>query len=116
MTKTATVKTGEQFESMFVTPFRAYGALNLEAAEKLVVTQFGVAESFSEAALAQARSWLSVRGVEDYQKALDGQQQTVKSLGDRLKSDAETLMSLGQDYVQKSQKLVEGQMKATGIS
>ncbi|MBB3139188.1 phasin family protein [Halomonas organivorans] len=116
MTKTATAKTGEQFASMFVTPLRAYGALNLETAEKLVAAQFGVAESLSEATLAQARSWLSVKGVEDFQKALDGQQQTMKSLGERMKSDAETLMSLGQDYVQKSQKLVEGQMKAAGTS
>ncbi len=114
MTQAKTAKTGEQFESLFVTPMRAYGALNLETAEKLMATQFGVAESLSEASLAQARGWLSVKSAEDVQKALDGQQQAMQSLGDRLKSDAETLLSLGQDYAQKSQKLAEQQFKALG--
>ncbi|MCK2184212.1 phasin family protein [Halomonas getboli] len=116
MTQAATAKTGEQFESLFVTPMRAYGALNLETAEKLVATQFGVAESLSEATLAQARGWMAVKSAEDVQKALDGQQKTLQSLGDRLKSDAETLLSLGQDYAQKSQKLAEQQFKVLGSS
>ncbi|WP_016855765.1 phasin family protein [Halomonas smyrnensis] len=114
MTQAATAKTGEQFDTLFMTPMRAYGALNLETAEKLVATQFGIAESFSEATLAQARDWLSVKSAEDVQKTLEGQQQAMQSLGDRLKSDAETLLSLGQDYAQKSQKLAEQQFKALG--
>ncbi|XKE44841.1 phasin family protein [Halomonas organivorans] len=112
MTKATTAKTNEQFESLFVKPLQAYGALNLEVAEKLVATQFDVAQAVSETTLAQARAWLSVQDPEGFKQAMEGQQKAAQALGERLKADSETLMSLGQDYVQKGQKLVEDQVKA----
>lgn len=112
MTQATTAKTHAQFESLFVKPLQAYGALNLEYAEKLVATQFDVAQALSESTLAQARAWLDVKDAEGVKQALDGQQQAAQALGERLKTDSETLMSLGQEYVQKGQKLVEEQVKA----
>ncbi|MDN3557919.1 phasin family protein [Halomonas maura] len=116
MSKATTDKTTEQFESLFVQPVRSYAALNLEYAEKLMSTQFDSARALTDLGLAQARGWLEVKDADGVKKAMEGQQKAFQDLGERVKSDSEALMTLGQEYVQKGQKLVEEQVKAARAS
>jgi len=111
-TKATTRKTTEQFEGLFVEPARAYGSLTLEYYEKLLGAQLDAARSYTDLGLAQARAWIEVRDVEGFNKALEGQQKAAQQLNEQLKGDAETLSGLGQEYLQKSQKLVEESMKS----
>ncbi|WP_108445630.1 phasin family protein [Halomonas denitrificans] len=112
MSKATPQQATEQFESTFVAPARRLGALNLDYTEKLVAAQFDAVRALTNMGLAQARGWLDVRDAEGLKKAVDAQQKATEQLGERLRGDAETLMSLNQEYVRESQKLAEDGLKA----
>ena len=111
-TKTTTQKSTEQFEGLFVEPARAYGSLTLEYYEKLMAAQMDAARAYADLSLAQARAWIDVRDADDLKKVLEGQQKAAQDLSERFKSDAEKVNALGQDFLQKSQKLVEQSLKS----
>ncbi|QTF92083.1 phasin family protein [Halomonas sp. BM-2019] len=111
-TKTATQKSTEQFEGLFVEPARAYGSLALEYYEKLMAAQLDAARAYADLGLAQARAWVDVRDADGLKQVLEGQQKAAQELGERLKADAEAVNALGQDFLQKSQKLVEESLKS----
>ncbi|MFB9147571.1 phasin family protein [Halomonas alkalicola] len=112
MTKATTQKATEQFEGLFVAPARAYGSLTLEYYEKLMAAQMEAARTYTDLGLAQARAWVDARDVEGFKKTMEGQQKAAQDLGERMKADAEKVNALGQDFLQKSQKLVEESMKS----
>lgn len=107
MSKATTEQATEQFESMFVAPVRTLSALNLDYSDKLVAAQFDAVRAFTDMGLSQARGWLDVRDVESLKSVVQSQHKASQAMGERLSGDAEKIMSLGQDYVQKSQKLTE---------
>lgn len=99
-----------QFESMFA-PARAFAALSVDMTEKLVNAQFEAAQAYTDTSLAQLRSLMEVKDAEGLKSYMEGQQKVAKDLTERLKDDAEKVVSLQQDFVQQSQKLTEDNVK-----
>ncbi|PMR68144.1 phasin family protein [Halomonas heilongjiangensis] len=101
----------EQFESMFFGPARAYASLSVDYTEKLVNAQLDASKAYADTGLAQLRGLMSVKDAEGLRAYMEGQQKVAKDLTERLKGDAEKVVSLQQDFVQKSQKLTEENVK-----
>ncbi|MBY6111276.1 phasin family protein [Halomonas sp. DP1Y21-3] len=102
----------EQVENLFFGPARAYASLTVDFAEKLTSAQLEAAKAYTETGLAQARAFTSVKDVEGLRSYMEGQQKVAKDLTERLKGDAEKVVALQQDFVSKSQKLAEENVKA----
>lgn len=102
-------KATEQFESLMASPLRGLGTMNLEFTEKMINAQLDSARAMADLGLAQARVWLDVKDADGFKKAVEGQQKTAQEAGERLKSDAEALMGLSQDYLQQGQKMADEQ-------
>lgn len=100
-----------QLESLFFAPARAYAALSIDLTEKLVNAQLEASRAYADTNLAQLRSLVAVKDAEGFKGYLEGQQQVVKELSERLKGDAEKVVALQQEFVQESQKLTEGSVK-----
>ncbi|MDI5889602.1 phasin family protein [Halomonas rhizosphaerae] len=96
-----------QLESVFFAPARAFAALSVDFTEKLVNTQLEATKVYTDINLAQLRSLTEVKDAEGLKSYLEGQQQVVQDLTERLKGDAEKVMALQQEFVQESQKLTE---------
>ena len=101
----------EQFESMFFGPARAYASLSVDYAEKLTNAQLEAGRAYTETGMAQLRALLDVKDAEGLRSYMEGQQKVAKDLTERLKGDAEKVVSLQQDFVQQSQKLTEDNVK-----
>ncbi|MCG6659031.1 phasin family protein [Halomonas campisalis] len=101
----------KQFESIFFAPARAYAALSVDFTEKLVNAQLDATKAYTDTGLAQVRNLLNVKDAEGLRSYLEGQQNVAKELTERLKGDAEKVVSLQQDFVQQSQKLAESNVK-----
>ncbi|MDR9438943.1 MAG: phasin family protein [Halomonas sp.] len=112
MSKATPQQATEQFESMFVAPARNLGALNLDYTEKLVAAQFDAVRALADMGLAQARGWLDIRDPDSLKSVVESQQKASQDMGERLRGDVEKIMSLSQEYVQKSQELAEDGVKA----
>ena len=97
----------QQFESMFFGPARAYAALSLDYAEKLLNTQYEAVKAYSDVSMSQARAMLDIKDAEGLRTYVEGQQKVAKELSERVKGDAEKVVALNQDFVQKGQKLAE---------
>lgn len=102
-------KAAEQFESLMASPLRGIGTMNLEFTEKMISAQLDSARAMADLGLAQARVWLDVKDADSFKKAVESQQKTAQEAGERLKSDAEALMGLSQDYLQQGQKMADEQ-------
>jgi phasin family protein len=105
-------KTTQQFESLFFGPARAYASLAVDYTEQLVKTQMEFTKSYTEASLGQMRAFMSVKDPEGFRSYVEGQQKVAKDMGDMLKVDAEKVVALNRDFMQKSQKLVEDNVKS----
>ncbi|APX94097.1 phasin family protein [Franzmannia qiaohouensis] len=97
----------QQFESMFFGPARAYAALSLDYAEKLLNTQYEAVKAYSDVSMSQARAMLDIKDAEGLRTYVEGQQKVAKELSERVKGDAEKVVALNQDFVQQGQKLAE---------
>jgi phasin family protein len=101
----------KQFETLFFGPARAYAALSVDFTEKLVNAQLDATKAYADTGLAQARNLLNVKDAEGLRAYMEDQQKVAKELTERLKGDAEKVVSLQQDFVQQSQKLAETNVK-----
>lgn len=104
-------QTTQQFEALFFGPARAYAALSVDYTEKLFTTQFEFAKAYADAALGQARAMLDVKDAESLRTYVEDQRDVAKDLGERFKGDAEKVVALNQEFAQKSQQLVESNIK-----
>ncbi|KPQ26668.1 MULTISPECIES: phasin family protein [unclassified Halomonas] len=101
----------QQFDNFFMAPVRAYAALSVDMTEKLFNTQLDAQKAYMDTNIAQARQLMSVKDAEGLRSYMEGQQKVAKEVAERLKSDADNVVSLQQDFVQKSQKLTEENIK-----
>ncbi|MFI0472416.1 phasin family protein [Halomonas sp. HMF6819] len=101
--------TKQQFESIFVSPMRSYTLAALDYYERLVGAQMDAARAYSDMSLAQARTWLDVKDAEGFKRAMQSQQKTASDFMERVKGDSEKVTSIGQDFMQDSQKMAEEQ-------
>ncbi|TFH86037.1 phasin family protein [Billgrantia azerbaijanica] len=106
----------QQFETLFVAPSRAFGSLGLEYTEKLLAAQFDAARAYTDLSLAQARAWLDVKDIEGLKQVVEAQQKAAQELGERVKGDAEKVVTLSQEFLQKGQKLTEENVKAASAA
>ncbi|MGQ4877129.1 phasin family protein [Billgrantia sp. LNSP4103-1] len=101
----------QPFEAMLLSPARAYAALSIDYTEKLLGAQLESAKTYVDTSLAQARVLLDVRDADGLRSYVEGQQQFAKDVTERLKGDAEKVVSLHQDFFKQSQKLAESSLK-----
>ena len=101
----------KQFDALFFGPARAYANLAVDYTEKLAHAQLDATKAYTDTGLAQLRTLMSVKDAEGLKSYMEGQQKVAKDMAERMKGDAEKVVSLQQDFVQQSQKLTEDNVK-----
>lgn len=101
----------QQFDNVFMAPARAYAALTIDYAEKMLNAQVEANQAYAETGINQLRQLTSVKDPQGLRNYMEGQQQVVKQLAERVKGDSDKVVSLQQDYFKKSQKLTEENVK-----
>jgi phasin family protein len=101
----------KQLESLFVGPARAYAALTVDFTEKLATAQYEATRAYAETSFAQLRNLADVKDAEGLRAYMEGQQKVATDMTERLKGDAEKVVSLQKDFAEKSQKLTEESSK-----
>lgn len=106
----------KQFDSNFAAPARSYAGAMLDHFEQLVNLQFNAVKAYADTGVKQARAALEVKDPSDLNAYIANQQKVFQELGERMKGDAEKVVSLNQAFMQKSQKTaqanVQGAVKA----
>ncbi|MBA1147666.1 phasin family protein [Ectothiorhodospiraceae bacterium WFHF3C12] len=97
----------KQFDSTFAAPARNFVDSVVDHFEQLVNLQFGAAKAYADASVKQARAALDVKDPSDLNAYIANQQKVVQELGERMKGDAEKVVSLNQAFAQKTQKAAE---------
>lgn len=101
----------QQFDNLFVAPMRAYANLSVDFTEKMINAQLDAGKAYADTGLAQVREFFSVKDAEGLRSYMEGQQKVAKALTERVKGDADTVVSLQKDFIQQSQKLTEDNVK-----
>lgn len=97
----------EQMEKFFAQPARAFADLGINHAESLVSTQVEAAKAYTDLGMRQARAALDIQQPQDVQSYVQGQQEVVKELGERVKGDAEKVVELNRQFAEKAQELTK---------
>nr|WP_295708800.1 phasin family protein [uncultured Halomonas sp.] len=101
----------QQFDNIFMAPARAYMALSVDYTEKMVNAQMDASKAYFDTGVAQMRQMMDVKDAEGLRSYMESQQKVAKDLAERAKSDADKVVSLQQDFIQKSQKITEDNVK-----
>lgn len=101
----------QQFDNMFMAPARAYMALSIDYSEKMVNAQMDASKAYFDTGVAQMRQMMDVKDAEGLRSYMESQQKVAKDLAERAKGDADKVVSLQQDFIQKSQKITEDNVK-----
>lgn len=107
MTNQTVTEIQKQLDSALAAPARTYAGLVLEHVEQLANLQIEAAKAYTETGVQQARAALEVKDPSDVHSYVENQQKVAKDLGERIKGDAEKLVSLNRDFAQKAQKVTE---------
>jgi hypothetical protein len=102
----------ESFERLVAAPYRAYTDLMLEYCQKLSAAQNDAIYAGTYLCMAQARTWLEAKDAESFKLVVESQQKSTQYMSERFKGDADRIMALSREYVQKGQKLVEKNMSS----
>ncbi|NYT74669.1 phasin family protein [Halomonas sp. QX-2] len=101
----------QQFDNMFMAPVRAYMALSIDYSEKMINAQMDASKAYVDTGIAQMRQMMEVKDAEGLRSYMEGQQKVAKELAERVKGDTDKVVSLQQDFIQKSQKITEDNVK-----
>ena len=101
----------QQFDNMFMAPVRAYMALSIDYSEKMLNAQMDASKAYVDTGIAQMRQMMDVKDAEGLRSYMEGQQKVAKELAERVKGDTDKVVSLQQDFIQKSQKITEDNVK-----
>lgn len=101
----------QQFDNIFMAPARAYMALSVDYTEKMVNAQMDASKAYIDTGVAQMRQMMDVKDAEGLRSYMESQQKVAKDLAERAKGDADKVVSLQQDFIQKSQKITEDNVK-----
>ncbi len=101
----------QQFDNMFMAPARAYMALSVDYNEKMINAQMDASKAYVDTGIAQMRQMMNIKDAEGLRSYMEDQQKVVKELAERAKGDADKAVSLQQDFIQKSQKITEDNVK-----
>ena len=97
----------KQIDSTFGAPARTYASMVLDHFEQLSNLQFDAAKAYAETSIQQARAALEVKDPSDVRTFVENQQKVAKDLGERMKGDAEKVVSLNQTFAQNAQKVTQ---------
>lgn len=101
----------QQFDNLFMAPVRAYMTLSIDYSEKLLNAQLDANKAYVDTGLAQVRQLMSVKDADGLRSYMESQQKVAKDLAERVKGDDDKVVSLQQDFLQKSQQLTEENVK-----
>lgn len=101
----------QQFDNMFMAPVRAYMALSIDYSKKMINAQMDASKAYVDTGIAQMRQMMDVKDAEGLRSYMEGQQKVAKELAERVKGDTDKVVSLQQDFIQKSQKITEDNVK-----
>ncbi|RUR30509.1 phasin family protein [Vreelandella nanhaiensis] len=101
----------QQFDNVFMAPARAYAALTIDYAERMLNAQMEASQAYTDAGIQQLRQLSSIKDPQELRHYMEGQQQVVRQMAERVKDDADKVVSLQRDYFQKSQKLTQESVK-----
>lgn len=101
----------QQFDNLFMAPARAYMTLSIDYSEKLLNAQLDANKAYVDTGIAQVRQLMSVKDADGLRSYMESQQKVAKDLAERVKGDADKVVSLQQDFLQKSQQLTEENVK-----
>jgi len=101
----------QQFDNIFMAPARAYMALSVDYTEKMVNAQMDASKAYFDTGVAQMRQMMDVKDAEGLRSYMESQQKVARDLAERAKGDADKVVSLQQDFIQKSQKITEDNVK-----
>ena len=101
----------QQFDNMFMAPVRAYMALSIDYSEKMLNAQMDASKAYTDTGIAQMRQMMNIKDAEGLRGYMESQQKVAKELAERVKGDADKVVSLQQDFIQKSQKITEENVK-----
>jgi len=101
----------KRFESMVLAPAQAYTQLTLEYTEKLVSAQISAMQACADIGLRHARGLFDIRSVQDLPGYLESQQSAIQTLNNQLTNEAEKLVAMNQEYVDKAQLLTESNVR-----
>ena len=101
----------QQFDNMFMAPVRAYMALSIDYSEKMLNAQMDASKAYVDTGIAQMRQMMDVKDAEGLRSYMEGQQKVAKELAERVKGDTDKVVSMQQDFIQKSQKITEDNVK-----
>jgi phasin family protein len=104
-------KMTEQAEKMFMGPSRDYAKLAVDYTERMIEAQMAAAKAYTEIGMKQARAAVEIKDPEALKAYAEEQQKVVKDLSEKVKSDAEKVVAMNQDFVNEARKLVESNVK-----
>ena len=105
-------KYNEQAEQRVMGPSRSYAKLAVDYAEKMVNAQMEAAKTYTDIGMRQARAALDIKDAEALKAYADEQQAVAKDVSERVKSDAEQVVGMNQQFADEARKLVESSVKA----
>lgn len=105
-------KYNEQAEQLVMGPSRSYAKLAVDYAEKMVNAQMEAAKTYTDIGMRQARAALEIKDAEALKAYADEQQAVAKDVSERVKSDAEKVVGMNQQFADEARKLVESSVKA----
>lgn len=110
----------KQFEQLVSGPARSFAELSINHLEALVSNQVELSKSYADLGFKQVRAALDIKAPADVQSYIESQQNVARELGERVKADAEKVVSLNRKYAEQAQALtqksVQAAAKASGQS
>lgn len=100
--------TNTQFATL-TAPVKKLNTLAIDNFEKLAQLQLDNAKSYAELGLSQLRAALEISDAKGFQAYISGQQQTAKTIGDKIAKDATVVGDLAKQFTSELQKLVQEQ-------
>ena len=95
-----------------VAPVQGLNRLVVDNAEKLVALQIASVQSYYALGFANLKALLEVHDAEAFKAYIGKQSELVKSVSERLASDAKAVAELGSDFGTEAQKLGKESVKA----
>jgi len=102
----------KQVESLVTGPARAYMTLAVDHAEKLLNVHFEAVRAYTDTGVRQIRAALEIKDPAGLRSYVEQQQKAARDLGERVKDEAEKVVSINQEFVEKARKVTEDNVRS----
>ncbi len=97
----------EQIQKLVLAPTQAFVSLSVDHAERLASLQVETANDYLELGFKQLRAALDIKDPQGLQAYVEGSRKVAENLGERVKGDAEKVVSLQREFAERAQKLAQ---------